>query len=53
MDEDVMRRHIELYVNDFSIDLGDAGRRAVNVLFERAAAAGITANNSLPHYAAG
>jgi 1,4-dihydroxy-6-naphthoate synthase len=34
MDEDVMRRHIDLYVNDFSIDLGEAGRRAVETLLE-------------------
>jgi 1,4-dihydroxy-6-naphthoate synthase len=41
MSDDVMRRHIELYVNEFSIDLGADGRRAVEVLFERAAAAGL------------
>jgi 1,4-dihydroxy-6-naphthoate synthase len=34
MDEAVMRRHIELYVNDFSVDLGDAGRRAVRTLLD-------------------
>lgn len=34
MDEAVMRRHIELYVNEFSVGLGDAGRRAVRTLFE-------------------
>jgi 1,4-dihydroxy-6-naphthoate synthase len=34
MDEAVMRRHIELYVNDFSVDLGEAGRRAVRTLLE-------------------
>jgi 1,4-dihydroxy-6-naphthoate synthase len=43
MDEDVMRRHIALYVNDYSIELGDEGRRAVRLLFERAAAASIIA----------
>jgi 5,8-dihydroxy-2-naphthoate synthase len=41
MSEDVMYRHIDLYVNDYSIDLGDEGRRAVQILFERAHAAGI------------
>jgi 1,4-dihydroxy-6-naphthoate synthase len=41
MSDDVMRRHIELYVNEFSIDLGAEGRRAVAVLFERAAATGL------------
>jgi 1,4-dihydroxy-6-naphthoate synthase len=43
MDEDVMRRHIALYVNDYSIDLGAEGRRAVRVLFERAATADVIA----------
>jgi 1,4-dihydroxy-6-naphthoate synthase len=41
MSDDVMRQHIELYVNDFSIDLGVEGRRAVALLFERAAAAAV------------
>lgn len=36
MDEDVMKKHIALYVNDFSIDLGETGRRAVGLLFEKA-----------------
>ncbi len=34
MSEDVMRQHIELYVNNFSIDLGTHGKKAVSVLFE-------------------
>jgi 1,4-dihydroxy-6-naphthoate synthase len=41
MSEDVMYRHIDLYVNEYSVDLGEEGRRAVRLLFERAAAAGI------------
>jgi 1,4-dihydroxy-6-naphthoate synthase len=41
MSEDVMYRHIDLYVNDYSIELGREGRRAVEVLFERARAAGV------------
>jgi 1,4-dihydroxy-6-naphthoate synthase len=35
MDEDVMYRHIDLYVNDHSVDLGDDGRRAVRHLLEQ------------------
>lgn len=34
MSEDVMRQHIELYVNDYSINLGEEGRKAINTLFE-------------------
>jgi 1,4-dihydroxy-6-naphthoate synthase len=32
MDEAVMRRHIDLYVNAHSVDLGESGRRAVETL---------------------
>jgi 5,8-dihydroxy-2-naphthoate synthase len=41
MSEDVMYQHIDLYVNEFSIDLGAEGRRAVERLFDRACAAGV------------
>lgn len=41
MSEDVMYRHIDLYVNEYSVDLGAEGRRAVQLLFERANDAGI------------
>jgi 1,4-dihydroxy-6-naphthoate synthase len=34
MEEDVMRKHIGLYVNDFSLDLGMGGRAAVWQLLE-------------------
>ncbi len=29
MEEDIMRKHIDLYVNDYSIDLGETGKNAV------------------------
>ncbi|MEO8260710.1 MAG: 1,4-dihydroxy-6-naphthoate synthase [Acidobacteriota bacterium] len=41
MSEDVMYRHIDLYVNEYSIDLGVDGKRAVATLFERARAIGL------------
>jgi 1,4-dihydroxy-6-naphthoate synthase len=49
MSEEVMYRHIDLYVNEYSVDLGKEGRRAVELLFERAKATGImpTANDDL------
>ena len=34
MDIDVMNSHIQLYVNDYSIELGEKGRKAVRYLFE-------------------
>ena len=40
MDEDVCRQHIALYVNESSATLGDAGRRAIEVLCERMRSAG-------------
>jgi 1,4-dihydroxy-6-naphthoate synthase len=41
MSDAVCAAHISLYVNDFSRDLGQEGRRAIAVLLERAVAAGI------------
>lgn len=41
MSEAVMYQHIDLYVNEFSVDLGAQGRRAVHTLFTRAAASGV------------
>ena len=29
-----MRQHIDLYVNNFSIDLGTEGRKAIDTLLE-------------------
>lgn len=41
MNSEVMYKHIELYVNRFSVDLGDEGRKAVNIFFEEAVKQGI------------
>jgi 1,4-dihydroxy-6-naphthoate synthase len=40
MDDAVARQHIDLYVNAFSVDVGDEGERAVAELFRRAADVG-------------
>jgi 1,4-dihydroxy-6-naphthoate synthase len=34
MSEDVMRQHIELYVNDYSIELGKTGKEAIDTLYK-------------------
>lgn len=34
MEEAVMRKHIELYVNDFSLDLGNAGKSAIFRMYD-------------------
>lgn len=37
MDPEVVKQHIALYVNEFTLDLGDEGRAAVDTLLRRAA----------------
>jgi 1,4-dihydroxy-6-naphthoate synthase len=34
MEEDVMLKHINLYVNNYSLDLGDEGKSAIRKLYE-------------------
>lgn len=34
MDEEVMRKHIELYVNNYSLDLGPDGKAAISKFYE-------------------
>ena len=41
LDDRVIDQHIELYVNDFSIDLGEQGKKAINKLEEMALKRGI------------
>ena len=36
MDDKVIDSHISLYVNDFSLSLGDTGRKAIDILEEQA-----------------
>ena len=33
---DVVKKHIELYVNDYSLELGQTGQQAVTLFFEKA-----------------
>ena len=48
MDETVMKSHIDLYVNDFSLDLGQEGLAAVRRLFDEAEASGIFPRSDKP-----
>ena len=41
MSEEVMYKHIDLYVNQYSVDLGSEGRRAIELMFSRATGLGI------------
>lgn len=50
MNDDVMRAHIGLYVNDFSDDLGDLGRASVEDFFARAGRAGLIPPDTRPEF---
>jgi 1,4-dihydroxy-6-naphthoate synthase len=41
MEEAVMYKHIELYVNQYSLDLGTEGRKAIDILFKMATEKGL------------
>jgi 1,4-dihydroxy-6-naphthoate synthase len=45
MSEAVMKQHIALYVNDFSLDLGETGIAAVDLLFNKAEQNGLFSTN--------
>jgi len=36
MEEEIIQKHIDLYVNEYSVDLGEEGRKAVHQLFDEA-----------------
>lgn len=42
-DDQVLMQHVDLYVNDWTLDLGPTGRRALDALSARAASVGVTA----------
>ena len=48
MDEAVIYKHIDLYVNQFSVDLGDEGARAVTTLFDKAASLNLVPASNEP-----
>jgi 1,4-dihydroxy-6-naphthoate synthase len=48
MQEEVMKQHIALYVNEFSISLGEKGRSAINRLMEEGEKAGLIPPICLP-----
>jgi len=50
MQDDVMRKHIDLYVNEFTDDIGDEGIAAVRELFKRAQEAQILPETAEPQF---
>ena len=45
MEEEVMRQHIQLYVNEYTTDLGTVGSNAIHLLFDTAKKTGIIADS--------
>lgn len=52
LSDDVINQHINLYVNDFSVDLGDEGEKAVMELLSRAEEAEIINRSDNPLFSA-
>ncbi len=48
MEDNVIEKHINLYVNPYSLDLGEEGVRAIEELFKRAEEKGIMPQSSHP-----
>ncbi|RJQ39884.1 MAG: 1,4-dihydroxy-6-naphthoate synthase [Nitrospiraceae bacterium] len=48
LDDSVIEKHIKLYVNDYSIDIGDDGIRAVRKLLDMAEERGIIKKSAMP-----
>ena len=48
MDDNVLRSHVDLYVNDFTFDFGEEGRKAIELLLEMAKERGLFDNVQLP-----
>ena len=48
MEEEVMYKHIHLYVNDYTRSLGIKGKEAVQLLFDIAMAKGVIPAQELP-----
>ncbi len=51
MSSAVIRRHIDLYVNDFTVDIGEQGKEAVEALFEMARSRGILPESKMSVFA--
>ncbi len=47
----VIRQHIDLYVNDFTVNAGDEGERAINMLFNMARKYNLLPETDLPVFA--
>ena len=41
MDQDVLDAHLKTFVNEFSVELGAQGKRAIKILIDKSIAAGL------------
>jgi 1,4-dihydroxy-6-naphthoate synthase len=46
LDESVRKQHIDLYVNKYSIELGDLGKKAIRVFFEKGQSVGLISTST-------
>lgn len=44
LEEKVIKMHIDLYVNQFTVDLGTDGKKSIRILFDKAIKSGLAAN---------
>ncbi len=51
MSSETVKRHIELYVNSFTVDLGEEGVKAVETLFSMARECGAIPDSTMPVFA--
>jgi len=46
--DEVLMRHVKLYVNQWTVELGDVGQQALHGLSEKAISCGIVPPNAAP-----
>ena len=46
----VIKKHINLYVNDFSLNLGKEGQKAINMLCEKAKSLNLHIDSKIPNF---
>ncbi len=50
MDEDVLAAHLETFVNEYSLELGDEGRKAIRILIEKTLSSGLINEEPADYY---
>jgi 1,4-dihydroxy-6-naphthoate synthase len=50
MDQEVLDSHLETFVNEYSLDLGEEGRRAISILIDKSLEAGLINDEPVDYY---